>query len=90
MSTRRPAPEKLRKELHRLIDELTNDDLYGAKRFLGYLRASRDPVLRSLLEAPYDDEPLTPEEAAALDEGWEALANGDVLSDEEVKRRLEL
>ena len=90
MSIRRPVPEKLRKDLHRLVDELTNEDLYGAKRFLSYLRASRDPVLRNLLEAPYDDEPLTPEDEAALDEGWKALATGDTFSDEEVKSRLGL
>ncbi len=45
---------------------------------------------RGLAEAPVDDEPETPEEAAAVQEGREALARGDVVSWEEVKRRLRL
>ncbi len=40
-----------------------------------------------LAEAPIDDEPETPEEAAAVQEAREALARGDVVSWDEVKRR---
>jgi hypothetical protein len=38
--------------LHRLIDELPESELATAKRFLHYLRATADPVLRALLETP--------------------------------------
>lgn len=36
--------------------------------------------------APIDDEPLTDEEAAAVAEGLEALAAGDVVDFEEIRR----
>ena len=80
----------LRDELHRLIDQLHDRDLYAAKRFLAYLRNTGDPLMQKLVEAPYDDEPLTEEDEAALAEAWEAVARGDVYSDEEVRRQLGL
>ncbi len=43
-----------------------------------------------MVEAPYDDEPLTEEDIAALDEAWEDVAAGRLVSDEEVKRELGL
>ena len=33
-------------------------------------------MLRALYEAPLDDEPLTPEEAAESDEAWKAYVEG--------------
>lgn len=80
----------LRDELHHLIDQLPDRDLYTAKRFMAYLRNTRDPMMQKLVEAPYDDEPLTEEDEAALAEGWEAFARGDVYSDEEVRHQLGL
>ena len=46
-----------RDSFHRLIDELPESELAAAQRFLHYLGATADPVLRALLEAPVDDEP---------------------------------
>jgi hypothetical protein len=53
-------------------------------------RPAEDPVLRALREAPIDDEPVTDEEQAAIEEGLDALELGDVISDEELRRRLGL
>lgn len=50
------------------------------------LAVERDPVLHAFLSAPEDDEPLTPEEAAVVAEGREAIARGEVVSWAEVKR----
>lgn len=47
-----------------------------------------DPVLKALRDAPPDDEPLTEEDVAALEEAYEDLAQGRVFSHEEVWRRL--
>ena len=49
------------------------------------------PLPRSLAEASDDDEPLTPEEAAMLDERLAALASGSVsaFSHDEVGRMLD-
>jgi hypothetical protein len=76
--------------LHRLIDELPESELEAAERFLNYLRAMTDPVLRALLEAPPDDEPETDEERQAVQEAREELARGEVRTLEEVRRELGL
>ena len=79
-----------RDSLHRLIDELPESELAAAERFLHYLRAAADPVLRTLLEAPLDDEPETEEERQAVQEGREELARGEVRTLEAVRRELRL
>jgi hypothetical protein len=45
----------MRDALHRLVDELPESELTAAERVLHYLRATADPVLRALLEAPLGD-----------------------------------
>jgi hypothetical protein len=62
--------------------------LASAERFLHYLRATTDPVLRALLEAPPDDEPETDEERRAVQEAREDLARGEVRTLAEVRRAL--
>jgi hypothetical protein len=78
-----------RDHLHRLIDELPDADLPEVERYLAR-RGTDDPVLRALANAPEGDEPLTPEEEAAIREGMEAIERGDVLSQAEVRRELGL
>jgi predicted transcriptional regulator len=80
----------LRDELRQLLDQLSDQDLYTAKRFLAYLRNTRDPMMQKLVEAPYDDEPLTEEDEAALAEAYEDLAAGRVVTMEEVEREFGL
>ena len=78
----------LREELHVLVDELPDMKLHGAKRFLGYLRNSGDPVIQVLLDAPLDNEALTKHEEIAVNQAWEAVTGGNVVADEELGRRL--
>jgi hypothetical protein len=47
-----------------------------------------DPVLRAFMEAPEDDEPVTPEEEAAIAEAREAVARGEVEPWEKVRAEL--
>ena len=75
---------------HRLIDELPESELAAAERFLQYLRATTDPVLRALLEAPPDDEPETEEERQAVQAARDELARGEVRTLEEVRQALGL
>jgi Asp-tRNA(Asn)/Glu-tRNA(Gln) amidotransferase A subunit family amidase len=77
-------------QLHRLVDALPNGEIVAAQRFLEFLTAfnSQDPVLRAFLDAPYDDEPLTPEEAAAVDEARAEIARGEFHSWESVRAEL--
>lgn len=66
-----------KEELYRLVDRLPENEVHAARRFLEFLAdLSRDPVLRALHEAPLDDEPLTPEEAAESDAAWKAYREG--------------
>jgi len=70
--------------LHRLIDELPDDDIAEAELLLRALQ-SDDPVLRAIALAPVDDEPETEEEAAAFREGLAALAEGRVIDDDDLR-----
>ncbi len=72
-------------ELHRLIDELPEDELPGAKRYLEYLRNMGDPVLRAFMEAPMDDETETEQEQAVVAEAYRDLADGHVVPFDEIK-----
>ena len=71
-------------ELRRLVNSLSEGD---AQLWLLAMR-DRDRVAWALATAPFDDEPETPEEAAAVAEAREQLARGEVISDEELWRRL--
>ena len=78
-----------RERLHRLVDSLPDGELYAAERFLEFVQEHGDPLLQKLMNAPEDDEPVTPEEAAAIQEGLDALEGGDVYTLEEVKQEFE-
>lgn len=83
--------ETTREELHRLIDELPEGEWHAAARFLAYLRdIGSDPFLRALMAAPEDDEPEMPEEEAAMAAARAAVAHGEIVSDEELRRELGL
>ena len=76
-----------RQTLHVLVDDLPEDELAAAKRFLEFLRSrSKDSLHAFLDEAPLDDEPVTEEDLAAIREGFADKARGDVVSQEEAER----
>lgn len=77
-----------KEQVHKLVDQIADDDLAAAARYLEYLRDKGDPFLRALANAPEDDEPETPEEVAAVEEAKAALARGEVRSLEEVRADL--
>ena len=78
----------VKEDLHRLVDELPKKELPVAKRYLEYLRNMGDPFLRTLMEAPEDDEPTTPEEDKGAEEAWHEYLRGEGISMEEAKRDL--
>lgn len=81
--------EILRERIVQMVAELTLEDLYPVERYVSYLHdVARDPVLRSILNAPFDDEPETPEERAAVEEALEDVRAGRVFTHEEARRRL--
>lgn len=75
-----------RRELHRLVDELPEAEAHAAKRYLQYLRDRRLPGLRTLLEAPEEEEELS---AVAMERPQERLREaeaGDTVTHDEVRR----
>ncbi len=78
-----------REALHQLIDELAENELGRIEQLIQAVRdGADDPLLRALLLAPWDDEPETDEERAAIQEGLDDLARGKVVSHEELRREL--
>ena len=72
-----------------MVDDLPDDELAAAKRFLEYLRfRTKDPFRARLDEAPLEDELVTEEDLAAVREGFAEKARGDVVSQEEAERLL--
>jgi hypothetical protein len=80
----------VRERIHRLVDQLPEAELPAVESLLVERRAATDPFLQALANAPEDDEPLTDEDDAAIQEGLDAIARGDVISDAELRRRLGL
>lgn len=77
-----------RERLCELVALLPDGVIPVAERFLRWLIVEEaDPMARLLAEAPVDDEPVTPEEEAALEEARASVARGEVVSYEEVRRR---
>jgi len=78
----------VRQRLHILVEDLPEKEVHAALRFLEYLHSSEDdPILSALNAAPPDDEPVTEEDLAALEEAWEDVRQGRVISHKEVRRR---
>ena len=82
-----PAAE--RDKLHRLVDEIPDDETVAAELFMAYLKGGRsDPLLLALATAPLDDEPETEEERLAVQEAKEEVARGEVRSWAEIRAEL--
>jgi len=64
----------IRADLHRLVDELPDASVDAAGRLL---ERAQDPMLAVLDAAPADDEPLTSEDIAAIEDGEAAYRRGE-------------
>lgn len=82
------TPTQTRERIHQLVGELPEGELPNVERFLRQRQDRHDPVRDALLNAPEDDEPLTPEDVAAIQEGLDAIERGETVSHHEVRRRL--
>lgn len=72
-----------RDEIHRLIDAVPEKELPAIARAI---ETTLDPVVRAVLLAPVDDEPLTDEERALVEEARAEAEAVGYLSHDEVKR----
>lgn len=82
------SPMETREHLHALVDTLPEEEMHVAVRFLEFLESGRDVQLWSMMDAPPDEEPVSPEEQRALAEAQEDLARGHVVPHAEARRRL--
>ena len=82
--------DETRLRLKELIDELPEGDLHAVKRYIQFLHYLDDPFAVSMAEAPLDDEPLTDEDIAALEEAEEDIKAGRLIPAEELYRELGL
>jgi hypothetical protein len=72
-----------RKQAHDLIDALPEEKLGAVRNLLELLV---EPLSHSLATAAVEDDDLTPETAAALDNSRASLARGEGISHEEILR----
>lgn len=79
-----------RDRLHRLVDHLPEAEVQAAARYLEYLSACGDPLVRVAMAAPEEDEELSERGRRLVAEGREDLAAGQTHTLDEVKRELGL
>jgi hypothetical protein len=79
-----------RERVHQLIEDLPESELPAVEQFIKQRRDAADPFLRAVANAPEDDEPLSPEDEAAIEEGLDAIERGEVISQDELRRTLRL
>ena len=79
-----------RENLRRLVELLPERDLDAAERVLeGLIALEQDPVRLAIANAPYDDEPVTPEEEAAVQRGRAQAARGELVADADLWQDLD-
>jgi hypothetical protein len=71
-----------RERLHQIVEELPEPDAEQILRAVEHWRD--DPVSRALAAAPFDDEPETDDERAAVEEARNEVKRGDVVGAVEV------
>jgi hypothetical protein len=76
-----------RRYVHELIEQLDASQLAAVGHLLEVMT---DPVTRSLAGAPVESDPVSEEEAAALDEAHAAIERGEGISHEEIVREFGL
>ncbi len=79
-----------RERLHQLVDQIPEGEISAAGRYLQYLRDFGDPFVKAFMEAPYDDEPTTPEEDEGVEEARQEYLRGEARPWEEVRKTLKV
>jgi hypothetical protein len=83
-----PKTMTKREEVRKLVDEVPDAELHAAARYLQYLRDQGDALLKVLVNAPEDDEPVSDDEPAAIEEAMEDVRAGRVYTLDEVEKDL--
>ncbi|MGH2364390.1 MAG: hypothetical protein ACRDHX_07025 [Chloroflexota bacterium] len=78
-----------KERLHQLVDRLPKQRLDDAESILEALEVHNgDPLARKLVTAPLDDELESEEERRAVAQARDALAQGEIVKDEQLDREL--
>ncbi len=78
-----------RQNIIQLISMLPEKELFAVEMFVKFISTQiEDPVVRMLLTAPIDEEPLTEEEKAASEANWQAYLRGEGRPFEELAKEL--
>lgn len=86
---REDTSDELRERLIQLVHDLDHDALYAVERFATFVHTTtQDSFLQLLYNAPIDNEPVTVEEEALVQEARDQFACGEYLTDEEVRQEL--
>ena len=70
------------------FDSLRGRFAHMLRAFANVLAPPPDPVTELLEHSPADDEPLFPEDAAAIEAGWQDYRAGETRPLDEVKRKV--
>ena len=76
-----------KQEAHELIDSMAPGQVAAV---VGLLKIMLDPVSVALANAPFDDEPVSEEEAREIADARASLARGEAIPHEEVLREFGL
>jgi hypothetical protein len=76
-----------RQHVHELVDQLGPGELAAVGQLLEVII---DPVARSVANAPTESEPISDDEAAALDEAHRSIERGEGISHEDIRREFGL
>lgn len=76
--------------LAELIEQLPEEEMQAAVRYLEYLKDRGDPYLKFLMSVPEENEELTEKFQRELDRAWKDIDDGQVISSDQLKRDLRL
>ena len=80
----------VRDRLYRLVDRLPDAEVLAAERYLEYLTARGDPLIRVALAASEEEDELSGNGRRLLNEGLDDLSAGRTHTLDEVKRKIDL
>lgn len=83
------AVDTARTALHDLVDALPEEEVAAAERYLRFLGSGETDLVQWTLDtAPPEDEPISPDEDAGVEEVWREFCDRETVSGEEAKRLL--
>lgn len=81
--------ENLRRKATFMVNILPEKELFAVEKFIEFISSQiEDPVLRMLLMAPPDNEPLSEDTESVIKESMKSYHDGDVIDFEEFAKEI--